>query len=234
MAISTPATLGTAATVANSTTQTFNTTATVPSGGKIWVVVGWFDGTATLSSITGGSLTWTIDIQGKNGSVGRAICQADAPAGLASGTTITANFSSGTADRFMSGAYATGVATGASSDYGAVSQNQSVAGWSSTTTTVSAGDVLIGGSHTSQASGSPTSTAGGGNTELDDITTADGDSTTTTYQMGTGAAIAASGTWTGSGFTNRSSAVAYMAAAGSFMPGPERVVLQAVNRSSVY
>lgn len=230
MAISIPVSLGTAATVATASTQTFNTGAITPAGAKIFVVVGWFDATATLSSITGGSLTWTIHIQGKNGNVAQAICSADAPAGLASGTTITANFSINTPDRFMSGFYATGVAPG--NPYATPSFGNAVAGWTSNATTVNAGDILVGGSHTSQASGSPTSGATGGNTEIHDISTADGDSLTTTYQIPlTTSSIAATGTWSGSGWTNRSAAAAFAAAPDATFT-PARPLLMMMNQTT--
>lgn len=210
MAISAPTDIGTVVTVANSGTQAFNTTVTIPPGAKVWVVVGWFDAVVTLSSVGGGGLTWTIDHQGKNGSVGIAIVSADAPAGVASGTTITATYSAGTADRFMLGGYATGVKVGVGAAYGATGANDAVAAWSSTGVTINSGDILIGASHTSQASGSPTNTPT--STEVQgDISAADGDSAVMVWGTGAGASLAASGSWSGSGWTNRNAAVAYRA-----------------------
>jgi hypothetical protein len=215
MAISVPLTTGTATLGATGGTIPFTTTATIPAGGKHWVVVGWFFTTTTVTGISDGTNTYTVDVQGNTGDCSLAIASADCPAGLASGTVVTATFgSASTADRQICGMYSTGVQSGVGAAYGAVSQNQgSTATWSSTATTTNNGDILIGGSHWED--GAPaTDTPSGGNTEVHDFSTGGGSSVTTVYQIGTGASIAAQGTWSlTAGATGlRSSAVAYKAA----------------------
>jgi hypothetical protein len=73
-------------TAVGGTTQTLTTGNAVASGGFITLLVGWF-GAGSLSSVTGGSLTWSIDKTIANGSVHIALVSAQAAAGLASATT---------------------------------------------------------------------------------------------------------------------------------------------------
>jgi hypothetical protein len=80
------------------TTITVDTTSAIAVGGFIVVSIGWFDpsNVAPLSTLSGGGLSWTIDKQGRlaGGGFGpsEAIISAQAPAGLASGTTLTGTF----------------------------------------------------------------------------------------------------------------------------------------------
>jgi hypothetical protein len=213
VAISNPVSIGTAVNGASSSTIALTTTGAVTAGAKIWVVVGWFQTPGgTLTSVADGTNTYTIDVQGVNTDDGLAICQADCPAGLAGSSTITATFNTAKLDRHICAMYSTGVTTGAGAAYNPVSQNQSGTAWSSTTHVVNNGDIHIGGSHWEDSAGA-TSTPSGGNTEVHDFTTGGGSSVTSVYQIGTGASIAASGTWSlASGATGlRSSAVAYSA-----------------------
>lgn len=225
MAISNPAAVGNTGLLTTSvSTIALTTSANVPAGSKLWLVVTWWDASFTLSGVSDGTNTYTIDVQGVNGANHVAIVSADIPAQLNSGATITATLSGASVSRSIAAMYSSGVATGAGAAYGAVSQNQnSSTTWSSTSTTVTSGDILIGGSHWEDSVG-PTNTASGGNTEVHDFTSGSGAAATSCYQIGTGAAIAASGTWTticaaSSGL--RSSAVAYSAAAAAPVNAPQ-------------
>ena len=223
MAISVPASLATAVTPGTTNaTIAITTSSSAPSGAKIWVFVTWFHSTVTLSSVSGGSLTWTIDHQSKNGSTGVAIISADAPAGLASSTTITATFSaSGAADQQMWLADSTGVLSGSGAGYGAIGgSNNASTSWDAGATTVLNGDILIGLSKF-EDSVTTTSTPTGGNTELADWNNAGGFASTVTYQFGTGASLHAQGTWSNTSAASlgtRSCSVAYTAAVTALPP----------------
>lgn len=78
--------LDTAATIADTTTSS------VAAGRKVIAVVSWY-GSQTLSSVSGGGLTWTVHGQTSGSEYKMAYASADAPAGLASGVTITATLS---------------------------------------------------------------------------------------------------------------------------------------------
>jgi hypothetical protein len=98
MAIAFDASLGgTAFTTGTSTTAAHTTTAAAAAGSRIIVCVGDFSPTVTVSSVSGGGLTWVKDAQDSTTTSGHsargAVFSADAPSGLASGTTITATYS---------------------------------------------------------------------------------------------------------------------------------------------
>jgi hypothetical protein len=197
VAISNPVDIGkTDAAVGTSTTVAFTTTGAVASGGKLFVHVGWFGASITLSSGSGGSLTWTVDSQVANGSDHEGLMWADAPAGLASSSTITATFSGGADGRHIAGDYVTGAATGAAA--ARTSGTTGTTAWTSGSLTVSAGSILMGSCY-NETGTNPTNTPSGGNTEIHDSFTSGDSAHTSCYQIGTGASIAASGTWTGSG-----------------------------------
>jgi hypothetical protein len=139
-------------TVANDTgpssTVALVTTQAAAAGSKIIIFVGWGAGTAiTLSSVSGGSLTWNRDIQADDigGAEKIAIASADAPSGLSSGTTITATFStSGAGSRFISGTSFTGVTTGTTYDGTNHTTNGTNVWTGGTINTANANDLIIG------------------------------------------------------------------------------------------
>lgn len=234
MAISNPTAVGNLAQDATSSTIATTTTGTIPAGAKIWVVVGWF-GTSTLSSISDGTNSYTIDQQSKSGggNTSASISSADAPSGLASGTTITATFSAATAgDRSIGIFYSTGVQTGAGAAYGATGANSasSSTAWATGNITVASGDILIGFSHWEDSSTTTSSTPGGSNQEIIDWPSGGtaGSAQTAVYQIGTGAAIQGSGTWSNACSAGvdptRSVAVAYKAAAATGQPPVFRAI----------
>jgi len=206
MAISNPIDIG-----STSAGTALTTTGAVPAGGKVWFVISWFLLTSSLTSVSdGGSTVITIDKQILNGANGLALCSADYPAGLASGATITPTISGGTpADLQIAAMYSTGVQTNAAAAYGAVSATaNSATVWNSTNITVANGDILIGGSKWEDSTPA-SSTPSGGNTEVHDFNGGGGFASTTVYQIGTGAGIAGSGTWSlTSGATSGITAVA--------------------------
>lgn len=178
---------------------TLTTSAAAAAGSKIILAMGWYSG--TLSSVSGGGLTWTILKSVANGNNTSAVIVADAPSGLASGTTITASLTGTPQATQMAAASFTGLATGTGTD-GTASATDATAAWSSgslASPTTNANDLLIGVSK--QGTGSDnTDTPGTGYTELYDFGDGTGDTTTLEYQIvsATGT-YAATGTWSGSG-----------------------------------
>lgn len=114
MAVAFGATIGEIHSASSGSTKSLTTNAAVPAGAKIILNVQSYRGTA-ISSISGGGLTWSIDKQqaATSGDTGvRAhICSADAPSGLASGTSITVTFSGIFDTCGIQGYYITGAAT---------------------------------------------------------------------------------------------------------------------------
>lgn len=83
------------------TSQNDTTNVAVAAGSKVVAVITWYEN-VTLTSVSGGGLTWTIEGQSAGSTYHVAIATADAPAGLASGTTITFTLSgSGGYARFL-------------------------------------------------------------------------------------------------------------------------------------
>lgn len=224
MAWSTPTSIGSStADTGGDASIALTTSGAAPSGAKVFVLIAYFQSGVTCSGISdnGPGLTWTIDHQSNTAlGTGVVIASADAPSGLASGTVITANFSATiNFQSYIAAMSATGGKTG-NFAYGAVHQEQSsTASWSSTGITVASGDLLIGISHW-EDSVVATSTPSGGNTEVHDINAGGGSAMTTVYQVGTGASIAAQGTWSVSAANLNSAAVAYPVAAGASTKAP--------------
>lgn len=80
-------------TEATATTIADTTTSSIAAGRKVFAAIGWF-GNVTVTGVSGGGLTWTVNASSPGaGVIHTAIASADAPAGLASSTVITATFS---------------------------------------------------------------------------------------------------------------------------------------------
>lgn len=201
----------------SSGTIAFTTNQNVASGGFIVLDVGWGDATKTLSSVSGGGLTWTIDKQGvaANGSnAGAASVSAQAPSGLASGTTITATYSAATVGRAIGGTSFTGVATSTPLDTSSGPTDfSSTTAWTTASTTIANGSVLIGISHCTNTNDTSTITAG--STEAQDFGGGAGTfGQTVGYRIqATGGAFTVAGTWSGSE-QGTTIAAAYKVAAG--------------------
>ena len=197
---------------------TLTTSATVPSGALVNVFVGWGDSVArTLSSVSGGSLTWTIDKQVPfSGALewGFAVVSAQAPAGLASSTVLSTTFSGTVTGSLIAGCYTTGLATSSPVDVSDGAGGTSDP-WDTTATTTTVADTLvIGGCF---RNGGNTNTPSGGATELHDFQlAAEAWALCTEYKiLSATASTSLTGTWTNNpGVPDWSSAfVAYKAAA---------------------
>lgn len=195
--------LGTNGVTSAATTITLTTAATAAVGSKIFVIVSNFAAADTLSSVGGGGLTWNVDLKAANGSERYAIASADAPAGLASGTVITATYTGSTFDRTISGFSATGVATGTTYDGTNTSTSGGGATWSSgAITTANANDIIVAGG-TEDGNGTATSTPNGGWTEVADFNLpTSSEAYETVYQI-----VSATGTYTSGGTFSASGTV---------------------------
>jgi hypothetical protein len=147
--------------------MTLATNAAAVTGSRVFVFVVWNDAARTLTSVTGGALTWTIDVQSSDDNNDHvAIASADAPLGLASGTVLTATFSGSVTHGLIAGASFTGVAASAFLD-GTGSRIQSaVTAWNASVTTTVPGDLVLG---YSVIDANTTSTAATPNTEIHDF-----------------------------------------------------------------
>lgn len=184
---------GTAANDAGATTIAVNTSANIAVGGFIVASVGWWSAAQTLSSVTGGGLTWAIAIQRKHASnnVSDAIVYAQAPSGLASVTTLTANFSGSVNGRQIGISSFAGVTTSSPVDTTATGDNTTTA-WT-VSGTVAAGSLLIGTSH---ADDFRTSTITSPSIEALDWNDGANTGQTTGYRIeATGGTYAVAGTW---------------------------------------
>lgn len=172
------------------------TNVAVASGARIFVGVSWFQATEALASVSGGSLTWTIVTQVQNGNQGVALCIADAPSGLASGSTITANFTTVAGFRAIVAASLTGGTTGAAQ--GAATATGSSAAHTVNVTTTTANAIVLESTILNAAAGSahtPTAPA----IELVDATTAGGEQLGLQYRTTTTAgAYTIAGGWANS------------------------------------
>lgn len=203
---------GTAANGAAGTSLGVSTTATVAASGFIVASVMWWHATATLSSVSGGGLSWNIAIQGKHSSQNpaAAIAYAQAPSGLASGTTLTANYSASVNDRQIGITSFTGVATSSPVDTTAGPVSNNTTGWTTGNVTIAAGSVLIGFSHLDSAS---TDTITSPSIEALDWA-GSGSAGTTGYRIESSAgSYAIAGTW-GSAASTVTFAAAFLASAG--------------------
>lgn len=210
--------LGNNGTEAAASTIAFTTGSNVASGGRIVLGVGWWDSSTTLSSVAGGSLTWTIHAQGKAGASNMhlAIVSAPAPSGLASGTTITATMSDANAFiRQIAGISFTGIDTGTPVDVAgtAAFTTPAAAGWATGSLSVAAGSVVVGLGYTEDTN--RTSTATAPSTEFVDRVIASAPSSFTGgYRIESGAgSVTVAGTWSSTS-TSSALGVAFAAAAG--------------------
>jgi hypothetical protein len=206
--------LGTFSQNVGGTAMKLTTSADAIAHSRVFVFLEWANGSRTLSSVAGGGLTWTVDYQAKESSNEHlAIASADAPAGLPSGTLVTATFSGSVTLGLIAGASFTGVASASPVDAATATAQDGVAGWAGTVTRTNAADLVLGFSTIDE---NTTSTATAPSTEIHDF----GNSAyyawvTTTYAITSSAgATTVAGTWAkSSGATgNLTIAVAYKGA----------------------
>jgi hypothetical protein len=195
-----------------STSIAVNTTAAVPAGGFIVACIG-INEDLTVTGVSGGGLTWVLDHMAKDASDYATVCIASAqcPAGLASGTTITANFSGNAQSRYLGMSSFTGVKTSNPVDgtpIGTLTM-ASVQPWSTGNYTIQAGSLIVGTSY--DVANGPANTPSAG-TELWDINDPAGpNSACAQYRIEASAgAYPLSGSW-GSANDSRVGAVAYLA-----------------------
>lgn len=201
---------GTAANDASSGTIAVNTTANIASG-LIVASVGWWHASGSLSSVTGGGLTWAIAVQHKHPSnnVQSAIAYAQAPSGLASTAALTANFSTAVNGRQIGISSVTGAATSSPVDVTGSGDNVTSA-WTGSAS-IAAGSILFVTAH---ADNFRTSTITSPSIEALDWGDGANTGQTTGYRI-----EAASGTYSVAGTLNASSnhaecIAAFLAAAG--------------------
>lgn len=194
-------------------TVAFNTSAIVAAGGFIVIGGGWFSTVTTVSSVAGGSLSWSIDKQGSTGNSRVWIASAQCPAGLASGTTITATFGASVNYPTIGGLSFTGVATSSPVDGTALGPTQvATAAWSTGNYTVAAGSVIVAvdWSEGTVTGNTPTAPS----VESHEVITAD-QAHVIEYRIESGAgAVPVAGTWNTAN-TNTNAAVAYLADSGT-------------------
>jgi hypothetical protein len=230
--------LGKAGADPSSTTIAFTTTGAVAAGGFIIVSVGWFDAAATLSSVAGGGLTWTIDKQGhptNPAASNSALVSAQAPAGLASSTAITATLSAGVVARTIGGTSFTGVATSSPVDgtppaTAGVSPTNTA--WASNSATISAGSILVATAYNETGNFTNTVTS----PSLQAVLMPNSVSPTsqvTCYRIESSAgSYTVAGTWSGAALT-AINAVAYKAAAASGSPDTWKQLSSSMKRKRV-
>ena len=194
-----------------SATMTLTTTGAAAAQGRVFLFVNWNHTSRTLTSVSGGGLTWTVDAQVKDSSKYHgAIASASAPTGLASGTVITATFSGSVTHGLISAASFTGIASTNPVDRSGTSTQRGVAAWADSVTTTNANDLVLGWSGLDAIT---TSTPGAPNIEIHDFSnTVFGEAATSVYRIeSTVGAKTVNGTWlnrTGS-TANNTTVVAY-------------------------
>lgn len=198
---------------------TLTTTATANSGTRIILNLGFTNATTTttISSVTGGGLTWVVDrLDDPNISFyWGAVISADAPSGLASGTVITVTFDNANGgNKFIGGSSWRGLVTGASGYKDVEGSNfGTTVGWSSNTLNTTVSDLLITTNYFT--GGVFTNTPTAPSIELHDVTTGGSNAMCAEYRIETAAgAYTLDGTWSGGGGNPWGAvSVAYKAAA---------------------
>lgn len=186
--------LGTNTSSGSASTIVLTTTNAVASGAVIVVAIGWFNASVTLTSVTGGSLTWTVRAA-NNGGVRAAVAYALAPSGLASGSSITANFSGSTGERKI----------GASSFAGGTDTEQNGTTATGSGTSHSVGPTIVGSDLVVEAASLDTdsgNTQDANSTELLDFAVAGVSRTILQYRVGgtpVGGTWGASAAWSAAG-----------------------------------
>lgn len=122
------------------TSIAYNTTATVAAAADIFQLIK-ARASVTITSFTGGGLTWTEEAVASSGVDVLYLYKARAPSGLASGATITANLSATSTNRIIEGCSFTGLADAAKEDSGGNFLSSS-SGWTSETMDASSAESL--------------------------------------------------------------------------------------------
>jgi hypothetical protein len=205
--------LGTTIMNVSSGTMKLTTKATAAANTRIFAFVVWTNASRTLSSVSGGGLTWTVDAQVKNAANFHvAIASANAPSGLASGVTITATFSGAVKHGDIAAASFSGVSATSPVDAVATNIQNGSANWTATINSTNANDLVLGWSVLDAIT---TSTPAAPNIEIHDFNNANFfSSATSVYQIEiTTGAKTVNGTWASAAgaIGNATVAVAYKA-----------------------
>lgn len=213
---------GSAGAAASSSTIDVTTTAAIAAGSRIILVICYF-GTGSVSSVSGGGLTWVVDVDGSPSSDrGLAFASAHAPSGLASGTTITVTYSIAQTDRGVQVTEWSGIKSSAYLGVSGTNTSTTTA-WGTGSRAISAGSALLGASHEDNA-GDHTSTPTSPSLELCDNTPSASDDFTAAYRIEASAgSYEVAGTWSTGGSANSIIYAEYLADAG----GAQTVTLTA-------
>jgi hypothetical protein len=175
-------TLGQLAQNASASTIKLTTSAAAVTGSRVFVFVDWWSASGTLSSLSGGGLTWSVDGQVKD-STGyhTAIASAGATNGLAAGSVLTATFSQSVLSGLISAASFTGIAPSSPLDVSSANLQDGVRAWTGSVTTTNANDLVLGWSGIDK---NTTNTAASPNIKLFDFGNGPfGESATAEYQI---------------------------------------------------
>lgn len=151
--------LGTAHNNTTTATITLTTTAAVPAGDTILVGCGGFKTGAPTVAVTGGSLTWTTDKAGANGSDQLAIARAIAPSGLPSGTVLTLTWSLAVAGPFIGAASFPNIISASPVDQSSSAAPATGTAWAAAAITTTVTDTVVGVSWADGTSSSSTPTS---------------------------------------------------------------------------
>jgi hypothetical protein len=211
---------GTVAAAASASTIAVTTTSVVAASRRITIFAGWF-GTATISSVAddGPGLTWVVDAQAAPSTDRHAAwISADAPSGLASGTTITITLSAGNTDRAAQVSSWSGMETGATGYTGVTgSQTTTTPNWSSGARSIAAGSMLCVALH-EDSSGNDTANASAGTTVLGNLDPSVDDIAAGYRIEASAGSYAAAGTWSSASSDTSNVYVEYIEDAGGAAP----------------
>jgi hypothetical protein len=201
------------------TTIVLTTTNAVAAGGFIVLGVAAFSGGASfLTSVTGGGLTWSIDKMVDDASRSFAIVSAQAPAGLASSTALTANLNASLNARIIGGTSFTGVKTSPAAPVDGTPTGPTSVGtgaWATASYAIAAGSIIAAMNYSITLDSAAVNTATGPSVEAwERSQTADNYGACAEYRIEASAAsYTVAGTWSGAGTTGSANcAVAYLAA----------------------
>lgn len=202
-------TLGQLGQNASSSTLKLTTSAAAVSNARVFVFVDWYGASGTLSSLSGGGLTWTIDVQAKDSTdYHTAIASASAPTGLPASTVLTATFSANVINGLIAAGSFTGIASTSPRDATASNLQDGVAAWTGSVQTTNANDLVVGWSGVDTIT---TNTAAPPSTKIFDFGNTDlGERATAQYRIDTTAGTKTiNGTWANaSGATANSTVLA--------------------------
>jgi N,N-dimethylformamidase beta subunit-like, C-terminal/HYDIN/CFA65/VesB-like, Ig-like domain/Cep192 domain 4 len=138
--------LGTKSENLSNANMTLNTSTAAVAGSRVFVFINWNNATRTLTSLTGGGVTWSVDYQAKatNSNTRAAIVSAPAPSGLPANTQLKASFSGAVAHGLIAAASFTGIAATSPLDGTGTTTQGAVASWSCSLTTTGPRDVVLG------------------------------------------------------------------------------------------